>query len=223
MFKKKFAIFGIVGSLCFAVGDWLLGVVDPTEIEGVTAFFVRAGHGADYGTQKVAATLIFAMLGMCFLSPCFAHISDISDDKKAEKLLKYTFGLCSAGFIVIHFTAAANVLVFSQADKISERETAIALVNAFSEAVSPALYAAYVFLGAALLILPIEIIRGKTRLKKSAAAFTPFVPMAIFAIIEKFLPLVPFTYGLYTFTINAGMIVWFVYLLVYSNKNGDKK
>lgn len=214
MLQKKYALFGIVGSLCFAVGDWLLGWVDPTEIAGVSAFFVRAGHGADYSVGKIVVTLVFAMLGMCFLSPCFAHISDLSDDEKTKKTLKYTFGLCSTSFVVIHFAASANALVFSRADQISGRESAAALVNGFSEVVSPALSIAYVFLGAALLVLPIAILRGKTSLRKSAAAFTPFVPMAVFAIAEKILPLVPFTYGLYTFTINAGMIVWFIYLSI---------
>lgn len=32
--QKKFIIFGMIGCLCFGIGDWLLGYVDPAPIEG---------------------------------------------------------------------------------------------------------------------------------------------------------------------------------------------
>lgn len=37
---------GILGSLCFGVGDWLLGYVDPTPIGENIFYFISAGHGA---------------------------------------------------------------------------------------------------------------------------------------------------------------------------------
>lgn len=42
--NKRCIIFGIIGCLCFGIGDWLLGYVDPAPIEGNIFYFIRAGH-----------------------------------------------------------------------------------------------------------------------------------------------------------------------------------
>lgn len=84
--QKKFIIFGMIGCLCFGIGDWLLGYVDPAPIEGNVFYFIRAGHGAGYNLSKAAFALALAMAGMCFLYPGFVHIADIVKDEKNEML-----------------------------------------------------------------------------------------------------------------------------------------
>lgn len=114
---KKYIIFGIIGSLCFGIGDWLMGYVDPAPIGEDVFYFIRAGHGAEYNLLKAASVLALAMEGMCFLYPSFVHISDIAKDVKTKRSLGYAFGLCSVGWLVIHFLVTENVIVFLQAEK----------------------------------------------------------------------------------------------------------
>lgn len=79
------------------------------------------------------------------------------------------------------------------------------------------LYCAYVFVAAALITLIVLILCGKTRLKWTAALFTPAVPMGIMSVVSGLLPASPFAYGLSTFCMNGGLIVWFVYLLLHQD------
>ena len=84
--QKKFIIFGMIGCLCFGIGDWLLGYVDPAPIEGNVFYFIRAGHGAGYNLSKAAFALALAMAGRCVLYPGIFHIAGIVKDEKNEIL-----------------------------------------------------------------------------------------------------------------------------------------
>lgn len=210
--QKRFIIFGIIGCLCFAIGDWLLGCVDPGLIEGDIFYFIRAGHGADYNTSKVVVAAVVSVAGMCFLYPGFVHISDIAKDEKIKHSLGYAFGLCSIGWLVIHLIVAVNVFIFSQVEKDGGHELAMSLSKSLGNAGIITLCCAYLFIIFALIKLSVDVVVQKTYLKRSAVFFTPVIPMAVIFVISQVLPKLPFSYGLYTFCMNGGMLVWFVYL-----------
>lgn len=39
---------GMIGCLCFSIGDWMLGYVNPALVESDIFFFIRMGHGVGY-------------------------------------------------------------------------------------------------------------------------------------------------------------------------------
>lgn len=211
--KKKYIIFGIIGCLCFGIGDWLLGYVDPAPIEGNIFYFIRTGHGEGYNLSKAAFALVLAMAGMCFLYPGFVHISD-----KTKRSLGYAFGLCSIGWLALHILVSVNVLVFAQADKSGGRELAVTLSDSLSSAGMAVLFCIFLLIVFPLVVLFIDILCRKTCLKRTAVCFSPIVPMAVISIAAQFLPQSPFSYGLYTFCMNGGMLVWFGYLLTVNLK-----
>lgn len=212
---------GILGSLCFGVGDWLLGYVDPTPIGENIFGFICAGHGAGYDAWKIVITLVMAMVGICFLIPGMVCIANVAKKAGSKRLLQYLLVLCAIGWIVIHFAVAVNVLVFSLAEKAGGRELAVTLSRNMDSACLLFLYCAYVFVAAALVTLMVLILCGKTRLKRTAALFTPAIPMGIIAVISGLLPVSPFAYGLSTFCMNGGLIVWFVYLMFHQNSTAE--
>lgn len=108
-------------------------------------------------------------------------------------------------------------MVFSIAERAGGRELAISLSHDMNSACLLFLYCAYVFVAAALITLIVLILCGKTRLKRTAALFTPAVPMGIISVVSGLLPASPFAYGLSTFCMNGGLIVWFVYLLFHQD------
>ncbi|MCM1467328.1 MAG: hypothetical protein NC086_04205 [Alistipes sp.] len=212
--QRKYWIFGLIGCLCFGIGDWLLGYVDPALVEGADLYFIRAGHGADYNTLRVDATLVLAVVGICFLYPGFVHIADIGKDRRTKRLMRYAFGLCSVGWIMLHLFVSFHVLVFSEAVKNAGSGLAITLSGRLGGAGLVVEKCSSLFTVAAFLLLIVAIAQGNTCLKKSAAVFSPIVPMVIIIAAAQILPQSAFTYGLYTFNMNAGMMVWFAYLLV---------
>lgn len=69
-----------------------------------------------------------------------------------------------------------------------------------------------------LVMLFIDILCRNTCLKRPAVLFSPIVPMEIIFAAAQILPQSPFSYGLYTFCMNGGMLVWFGYLLAVNLK-----
>lgn len=216
--NKKHIIFSIIGCLCFGVGDWLLGYVDPAPIEGNVFYFIREGHGAGYEPLKAVVSLVLAMMGICFLYPGFTHISDIAKNEKSKRGLEYTFVLCSFGWLALHILVSVNVIVFSEAEKSGGRELAVTLSGSLSNAGMSAMILIYLFVGASFVLLFVDILRQKTCLKRSAAVFSPLIPMGVISAAALILPQSPFSYGLYTFCMNGGMLVWFGYLLGVNRK-----
>lgn len=211
---KIYWISGIIGCIFFGIGDWLLGYVDPTLIDFDLFYFIRAGHGADYNIVKVIITMVLAMAGMLFYFPALIHIADVATDKKTAFHLRYTFGLCAFGWLVIHFIVAVNVMVYSWMMKNAGSELAYGISNFLGNAMLPCLCAASIFAGIPLILLIADILRGKTRMKRWEVVFTPLIWMAIIAAVSNIIPTTAFSYGLYTFCMNGGMLVWFLYLLV---------
>ena len=209
---------GILGCLCFGVGDWLLGYVAPTPIGENTFYFICVGHGANYASWKIVVTLVIAMVGMCFLIPGMACIADVARKSGARRLLRYLFMLCAVGWIVIHFAVAVNVWAFSLSEKAGGRELAVLLSQGLDGVCRLCLYCAYLFVAAALITLIVLILYGKTHLMRTAALFTPAIPMGIIAVVAGLLPASPFAYGLSTFCMNGGLIVWYGYLLLHQDR-----
>lgn len=216
--QKKYCILGLVGCLCFGVGDWLLGYVDPTLLEGADLYFIRAGHGMGYNTLRVDITLALAVAGIFFLYPGFVHIADIAKDGKIKRLLGYAFGLCSAGWMMLHLYVSFIVLVFSEAEKAGGREIAVTLADRFGSAGVAVEKCTSLFAVGAGIVLIAAILRGNTCLKKSAVVFSPLIPMVIIIVIAQLFPQSAFFCGLYTFNMNAAMMVWFAYLLAVGRK-----
>lgn len=211
--QKKYIIFGIIGCLCFGIGDWFLGYVDPAPIGGDVFYFIRVGHGAGYDTAKAATALALAVAGMCFLYPGFVHISEIAKDEKTKRSLGYAFGLCSVGWLTLHILVSVNVIVFSQAEKSGGREFAVTLSGSLGNAGMAVLCCAVLLISVPLIMLCVDILRWKTCMKRAAVFFTPLIPMAVLSVVAQLVPQSPFSYGLYTFCMNGGMLVWLGYLL----------
>lgn len=209
---------GILGCLCFGVGDWLLGYVDPAPVSEITFSFIRAGHGVGYDAWKIVVTLVMAMVGMCLMILGVASIANVAKKTAFKRLLRYLFALCAVGWIVIHFAVAINVWVFSLAEKTGGRELAVSLSHGLDDVCLLCLYCAYVFVAAALIALIVLILLGQTHLMRTAALFTPAIPMGIIAAIAGLLPASPFAYGLSTFCMNGGLIVWYGYLLFHQDQ-----
>lgn len=216
--NKRHIIFGMIGCLCFGIGDWLLGYVDPALVESGVFYFIRAGHGADYDIAKASVALILMVIGVCFLYPGLLHISEIVNDEKAKHPLKYACGLCSFGWLTLHINVTLNVIAFSEADRIGGRELAAALSEQLGNACLPVTCGAFLLIAPALFLLAADIWRGKTFLRKSALFFIPAVPAAVIILVSMLIPPSPFSYGLYTFCMNGGMLVWFGYLLAVNLK-----
>lgn len=212
MKNRKYWIFGIVGSLLFGVGDWLLGWVDPTPVSA--AFSVlKAGHGAEYPMAKLAITLTLGALGVPFLLAGCAHMAELVKEER-RSAFRYAMALLPVGWLLIHFTVSCGLFAYSWNMGAGQEGAALDMALATMNLFRGSQLVAYAFAGVPLVLLPVYVFKGWTSLEKSSQWFTPFLWMALLAAVKFVAPATPFTNGIDTFCMNGGLIVWFAYLLL---------
>jgi len=214
LLRTRDLIFGILGCLCLSIGDWLLGFVPTGSIGSGTFYFLQEGHGAAYSDLRITLTVTLAAVGAFFLYPGLQCMANIARAEKDRKRLSYLFAMLFAGALMLHFIVAFHVLVFTDADSIS-RADAIRMSASANKVLYPAFCISYVPIYGSVLVLFILILKKKTWLKPAAAVFSPLIPMGILFVIAQILPSGAFSYGLFTFCMNFGLLVWYAYLLVW--------
>ena len=64
---KLYILFGMIGAICFLIGDILLGWVDPETVDKRTHSYITEGHGKGDSRSKIAVTMTLAAIGIPFL------------------------------------------------------------------------------------------------------------------------------------------------------------
>ena len=209
---QKYWLCGIIGAVCFGIGDWLLGYVDP-GIAGESFSVIKAGHGADYDLFKITITLLFGAIGVPFLMLGCVKMADLITEEKKKKNFRFWMALLPVGWLIIHFTVSVFIYAYSWSMQNGMSETAEKLAADTQHMMQPAQIVSYLFIGIPLVLLIVYVLRGKTVLKKRSQFFTPLLWMALLSGLKFVIPASPFSNGIDTFCMNAGLIIWFVYLM----------
>jgi len=207
---QKYWLCGIIGAVCFGIGDWLLGYVDP-GIVNESFSVIKAGHGADYDLFKITITLLFGAIGVPFLMLGCVKMADLITEEK--KTFRFWMALLPVGWLIIHFTVLISIYVYSWCMHSGTAETAEKLATDILQMMQPAQMVSWLFAGIPLVLLIVYVLRGKTVLKKRSQFFTPLLWMALLSGLKFVIPASPFSNGIDTFCMNAGLIIWFVYLI----------
>jgi len=91
--EKIYIISGIIGSLCFALGDVLLGYVDPAPLGKGSGGVITRGHGKGYPQSYFTVTLGTAALGIVFLYLGMTHIGDIASNEVWKQWISFDFSV----------------------------------------------------------------------------------------------------------------------------------
>lgn len=211
--NKIYIIFGLIGSVCFLVGDILLGSVDSTPLEKRSHFYLTKGHGRTYDRERIKVTMTLAAIGVPFLYMGMVHIGDIANNSIWKEVLSVLFALTSIAWFIIHINVALNVFVYSWADDNVSNSSEISLSEETNKAFFSMLIPAYFVLAASFIAVMAAVILEKTTLPKYYAMFSPLVGAIVPACAEKLLPQSKLRKIMGTIQLNFGMIVWFVSLL----------
>lgn len=204
---------GLLGCALFGVGDWLLGFVDPQPVSEVFSV-LKAGHGADYPLWKIALALLLGAIGVPFLTAGCMRTAELVADDKRRSVLRYSMMLLPVGWLLIHFTVSCGIYAYAWNMQKGDPSAALALSEDVMRMFQGTQTVADLFAGVPLILLVIFTLRNKTALKKTSLLFTPLLWMALFSALKFVIPASPFSNGVDTFCMNAGMMIWFGYLLV---------
>ena len=214
---QKYWLCGIIGAVCFGIGDWLLGYVDP-GIVNESFSVIKAGHGADYDLFKITITLLFGAIGVPFLMLGCVKMADLITEEKRKKTFRFWRTLLPVGWLIIHITVSISIYVYSWCMHSGTAETAEKLATDIIQMMQPTQMVSWFFAGFPLVLLIVYVLRGKTVLKKRSQFFTPLLWMALLSSLKFVIPESPFSNAIDTFCMNAGLIIWFVYLIFYCVK-----
>lgn len=214
LMEKIHVICGLIGSLCFLIGDILLGWVNDERVDKRAHSFISMEHGKGYKRSKIFWTMTLAAIGIPFLYLGMMHCGDIALDAAWKEWISISFALTSVAWFIIHIGVALNVYVYSWvADNVSE-EKAIDASSETKKTFSVMMIVADVIAFAAFIIMIAALAKGKTTLPQYYIAFTPLVGACIAACIEKILPKSRLRKTVGTIQLNVGLIVWFLSMLV---------
>lgn len=209
---RRSSIAGIIGCIFFGIGDWLLGWVEPGIVDR-SFLLIREGHGADYGLMRVTVTLVLGIAGMMFLLPGYQGMAEIATDEKRKRHLRFTMPLCAAGWLVLHFTVAAGIWVYSWLMHQGMKELAVEGATEITKMLIPTQITAYVFIYIPLIQMLVYVLRQQTVYKRTAALAAPVLWMAVLSLAAGGMPASSFSIGLFAFCMNGAMMVWFVFCL----------
>ncbi|MBQ8161840.1 MAG: hypothetical protein IJ083_14005 [Clostridia bacterium] len=209
---QKYWLCGIIGAVCFGIGDWLLGYVDP-GIVSESLSVIKSGHGEGYDLIKITITLLLGAIGVPFLMLGSVKMADLVSDDRKKKAFRFWMALLPVGWLIIHFTVSFSICVYAWGVQHGMGEMAEQLAADIQHMLRPAQVVSYLFAGIPLVLLIVYVLRGKTSLKTRSQLFTPVLWMALLAGVKFFLPATPLSNGIDTFCMNAGLIIWFGYLL----------
>ena len=158
---QKYWLCGIIGAVCFGIGDWLLGYVDPGIINESFSV-IKAGHGAGYDLTKLTITLLFGAIGVPFLVLGCVKMADLVTEEKRRKTFRFWMTLLPVGWLIIHFTVSISIYVYSWCMHSGTAETAEKLATDIIQMMQPAQMVSWFFAGIPLVLLIVYVLRGKT-------------------------------------------------------------
>ena len=206
--NRKYWISGFIGCALFGVGDWLLGCVDPRPVSEVFSV-LKAGHGADYDLWKIALTLFLGVLGVPFMMAGCMRMAELVTDEKRKNAMKWSMMLLPVGWLLIHFTVSCGIWVYAWNMQMGDPALALPMAEDAMRMFQSTQIVADLLAAIPLLLLVVYTLRGKIKLKKSSLLFTPLLWMALFSAVKFLVPATPFSNGIDTFCMNAGMMLWF--------------
>lgn len=210
--NQKYWLLGLAGCALFGVGDWLLGFVDPQPVS--EAFTVlKLGHGEGYALWKIALTLVLGALGLPFMMAGCTRMAELVTEEKKKPLLRAGMALLPVGWLLIHVTVSCGIWTYAWNRQQGDPALALPMAEAIIRMFQSTQIVADLLAAIPLLLLPVLTLREKTTLAKTSLLFTPLLWMALFSAVKFFAPATPFTNGVDTFCMNAGMMIWFSYLL----------
>ena len=122
--------------------------------------------------------------------------------------------LLPVGWLLIHFTVSCGIYAYAWNIQNGDASNALRMAEDMTRMFQSTQIVADLMAGVPLILLIVLVLRGKTVLPKSSQLFTPLIWMAVFSAVTFVVPATPLSNGIDTFCMNAGMMIWFAYLLV---------
>lgn len=213
---KTLVAIGLIGTLLIGFGDWLLGCVTPTVVGN--SFYIRTGHGENYGLWRPVVSMIVAIAGMPFYMSFFYGISNTFTHKRTKKI----FVVCSVFalfcWLIIHYYVSSFIYQYAWGIQ-NNVEGTYTYATEVSLAFLPLIILCVFFAGLPFIIHFITTLRGTTCLPKWAVLFNAIPCAAYIFVVMLLLPTSHFNEGLRMAIVHEACFLWGLGIILYRKKN----
>ena len=204
--------YGIMGSLLYGFGDWLIIYGDPTHSSDLK--FLTNGT-ANIPQWRYSLSMFIVFPGIIFYGIGLFSLEELINEDKYKKIYHYLniFGLTS--WISLHLFFIMILSLFSWMNKNGFKDQAIPACEGLFSQLS------WVIIISEIMIIPVFIywfylqIKGKTIFPRGYAFTNVIFIYIIMELIIKFIPNSAFCLGLKCGSMNESMFIWFLIIFKY--------
>ena len=213
--RKKLStslICGIIGSLCYGFGDWIMIYGDPVKLANLKLSILTKGT-ANISQWRYSLSMLMAFIGILFYGTALFSIEDFIIEEKSKKIYHYLniFGLTP--WIALHLFFIMILSLFSWMNQNGYSEQAIPVCEGLFSQLS------WVIVACLLMMAPVFIywfylqFNDKTIFPRIYAFTNVIFIIIIMKIIQINIPRSPFSLGFANGIANESMAIWFGIML----------
>ena len=216
---KSSLIYGIIGCLCYGLGDWLMMYGDPTHTSNLS--FLTKGT-ANILQWRYSLSMALAYPGIIFYGIALFSLEDFIYEEKNKKIYHYLniFGLTP--WISLHLFFIMILSLFSWMNKNGFSDQAIPVCEGLFSQLS------WIIIVSLIFMIPVFIywfylqIKGKTIFPKVYAFTNVIFIFIILKIFQINIPQSAFRLGFTNGLMSESMIIWFGIMLKFIRSQRNK-
>ena len=207
------AMIGSIGAGFLAVGDWLIGCIDPASI-GDSMILVKGCNGIGY--IRPVLSMFVALLGVIMCTYGMSCMADtIIEKSKLKSLYRNSVIWGALQWLFIHFVFCGFRYIYQYLWHEGYGDLAFKAVNAASEAFMPVFLISYVIIIVPYVVFFIALLRKKTVFPRWTAGFYMLTFTVIFKALAAALGKTPLANGISTASNNMAIAIWLLCAVIY--------
>lgn len=207
------AMIGSIGAGFLAVGDWLIGCIDPTSI-GDSMILVKGCN--EVGYIRPVLSMVVAILGVIMCTYGMLCMADtIIEKSKMKSLYRNSVIWGALQWLFIHFVFCGFRYIYQYLWNEDYEDLAYKAVNVASEAFMPVFLISYVVITVPYVVFFIALLRKKTIFPRWTAGFYMLTFTVIFKMVAAVLGKTPLANGFSTASNNMAIAIWLFCVGIY--------
>lgn len=213
------AMLGSVGACLMAVGDWLIGYIDPASI-GNSMILVKGC--SEVGYIRPVLSMIAAVLGVILCTHGMLCMTEtICGESKLKKLYRHSVMWGAVQWLFIHFAFCGLRYIYQYFWDKGYEDMAFEAVNTASNAFMPVFLLSYIAIIIPYVVYFISLLRKKTIFPRWTAWFYMLTFTLLFKLISVLLGETPIANGFSTASNNMAIAIWLLCVWIYLKKCGN--
>ena len=212
---KKYLVIGFLGAVLLAIGDWLIGYINPQQIRD-SLILVEGCNQIGY--DRPVLSMLVAIFGVMLCTIGMYNFSKVIQKEKLRKFYEICVICGSTHWLFIHFAFCGFRLIYQYLWDEFYFDLAVNCVDYAIRVFTPLFYTSFIFIFLPFIIYFIAVVQKKTIFPRWTAIFFMLSFSLLFKITAHCLGKSDLANGFSTASNNMGIALWFLFTWIYVNK-----